>query len=66
MKSLWSCRRTFLATLAILCLTAIAMVKGTDTSMAIALASGAVAAANAAQAVMQKVSGPPVEGERNG
>jgi hypothetical protein len=68
MRSLWSCRRTFLGFTAILCLTGIAVVKGIDTSWAIAAASAGVAAANAFQKrgyeVQVQKPGPPVEGEQ--
>jgi hypothetical protein len=47
MKFIWNDRRTFVATLAILCLTAMCLLKGVDTSIAITTAAGVVAACNA-------------------
>lgn len=49
MKKLLTCRRSMIAILAIFCLTAVALVNGTDTSMAIASVAMGVAGANALQ-----------------
>lgn len=51
MRNLWSCRRTFISTLAILCLTGIAIAKGVDVSVAIATICAALGAANAYERV---------------
>jgi hypothetical protein len=49
MKKLFNCRRSLLAILGMISLTAIALSKGIDTSMAIATIITAVAASNAYQ-----------------
>jgi len=50
MKKIWNCRRTYLATLGIICLTTLGLTVGMD-GVAIAIAGivGAVAGANAYQ-----------------
>lgn len=53
MRHLMLCRRTYLATLAIGCLTALAIAKGFDVSMAIAGVVAAVAGSNAYERVGQ-------------
>ena len=47
MKTLWHSRRTFISTLAILCMTAVGLYKGIDVSMALASVAIGVAGANA-------------------
>ena len=54
MKKLFNCRRSLLAMFGMLCLTSMALLKGMDTSSAIAAVTMAVAAANAAQAIGAK------------
>ena len=46
MKHIINCRRTFIAVLAILCLTSLGLVKGIDVSMALASVAIGLAAAN--------------------
>lgn len=53
MKHLWACRRTFIATVAVLCLTACALGKGQDTALAIAAIVASIAGANAYQKVKE-------------
>lgn len=47
MRNIMVCRRTFICTLAILCLTAIGLYKGVDVSMALASVAIGLAGANA-------------------
>ncbi len=47
MRNILYCRRTFICTLAILCLTAIGLYKGIDVSMALASVAIGLAGANA-------------------
>lgn len=47
MRNILICRRTFICTLAILCLTAIGLYKGIDVSMALASVAIGLAGANA-------------------
>lgn len=49
MKFIYNCRRTFLGTFAIFCLTFIGYTKGIDVSIAIAGVVGSIAASNAYQ-----------------
>lgn len=46
MNKIWSCRRTFLGALAIVCLTGLGYTKDVDVSMALAGVVASVAAAN--------------------
>lgn len=55
MSRLISCRRTFVAVLAIVCLTTLGLTKSTDVSMAIASIAAALAGANAYQGKGQPV-----------
>lgn len=47
MKRLWDCRRTYLATLCIVCLTGLGYFKGMDVAMALGSVAIGVAGANA-------------------
>lgn len=47
MRSLWTSRRTFIATLSVLCMTALGLYNHIDVSMALASIAIGVAAANA-------------------
>lgn len=49
MHKIISCRRTFVAVFAVTCLTVIALINGTDTSIAIASVAVGIAGANAYQ-----------------
>ena len=70
MKSLLECRRTFVATLAILALFSLGFWKGADVALSIAGVVGALAGANAAEAAVvgkaKAENGPPVEPEQEG
>lgn len=54
MKFLWQDRRLFIAFFGVVCLTAISLSKGIDTSASIAAIITAIAAANAAQKSFEK------------
>ena len=54
MKKILACRRTFVSVLAIVCLTALGLYKGMDTSMAIAGIAAALSGSNAWEAKRKK------------
>ncbi len=54
MSKIWSCRRTFIAVLAILCLTGLGIFNAVTVAPSIATVALAVAGANAAQGIMSK------------
>ncbi len=56
MKSIWTCRRTFIAVLSLGALLVLGLVNHTDVSGAIATVSIGLAAANAGEAAMRKKS----------
>ena len=60
MKNFLFCRRTFVSTLCVLCLTALGFFKGVDVTMAIATIACALSGANA----FEKVGAAKVEGKK--
>jgi hypothetical protein len=55
MAKIMTCRRTFICTLSVICLTAIALVKGMDVSTSIAAIAIGIAGANAAEGSVAKI-----------
>lgn len=53
MRNLFLCRRTFITTLGIACLTSLGVLHGADVAWAIAGCVGAICGANAAEASMK-------------
>lgn len=56
MKKVLTCRRSVIALISIACLTAIALIKGIDTSVSIAAVAVGIAGANAYQGSKQEAA----------
>ncbi len=56
MKYIWRCRRTYICTLSIACLTALGLIKGLDVASSLAAVAIGLAGSNAVEGFMTKKS----------